>query len=388
MGRQDQAQVKQKWDPHAYLRKNKKEGKTKLRKPYPASNKTTKLPLMQYLHLEIGPLCHIFLAAHTQKLNPPTGNDQQQHAEWFEEQLEADLKWSFALNGVLHAATSEFQDIVLLDTKRFGKDEFIYHECLVHPLNPFFFFLFPFCVLFLCNWFHPKTIFIMGGGEGSTAGESLKHKDAEKVIMCDIDRMIVDFCREHLTENQEAFRDDKLHIVFNDAKDELEKTEEKFDVIVGDLPDPIEGGPCNDLYTKPFYEQVIKPHLKDNGIFVTQAGLAGILSHKDIFTPIYNTVKHVFKYVIAYTAHVPSYADSCGWVLASDEPLKLNIEQFNSRIQERIRGDLLYLDGASIVSSTVVNKMIYTLLQKETQVLTGENVRFVYGHGRTQNAEE
>ncbi|CAL9027594.1 unnamed protein product [Prunus brigantina] len=68
MGRQDQAQVKQKWDPHAHLRKNKKEGKTKLRKPYPASNKTTKLPLMQHLHLEIGPLCHIFLAAHTQKM--------------------------------------------------------------------------------------------------------------------------------------------------------------------------------------------------------------------------------------------------------------------------------------------------------------------------------
>lgn len=119
-----------------------------------------------------------------------------------------------------------------------------------------------------------------------------------------------------------------------------------------------------------------------------QAGLAGILSHKDIFTSIYNTIKHVFKYVIAYTAHVPSYADSCGWVLASDEPLKLDVEQLNSRIQERIRGDLLYLDGASIVSSTVVNKMICTSLLKETQVLTGENVRFVYGHGLAKNAEE
>ncbi|KAI5320130.1 hypothetical protein L3X38_039838 [Prunus dulcis] len=109
-----------------------------------------------------------------------------QHAEWFEEQLEADLKWSFALNGV-HAATSDFQDIVLLDTKRFGKAlvidgklqsaervEFIYHECLVHP------------ALLLHD--NPKTIFIMGGGEGSTARESLKHKDVDKVIMCDIDR--------------------------------------------------------------------------------------------------------------------------------------------------------------------------------------------------------
>jgi spermidine synthase len=51
---------------------------------------------------------------------------------------------------------------------------------------------------------------------------------------------------------------------------ELEKSKEKFDVIVGDLADPVEGGPCFQLYTKSFYELIVKPKLNDLGIFVTQ----------------------------------------------------------------------------------------------------------------------
>lgn len=52
---------------------------------------------------------------------------------------------------------------------------------------------------------------------------------------------------------------------------ELEaRDEESFDVIVGDLADPIDGGPCYKLYTKSFYEFIVKPRLKKGGIFVTQ----------------------------------------------------------------------------------------------------------------------
>ncbi|KGN60515.1 thermospermine synthase ACAULIS5 [Cucumis sativus] len=308
----------------------------------------------------------------------------QQLPQWFEEELEDDLKWSFAVNRVLHATTSEFQDIVLLDTKRFGKallldgklqsaekDEFIYHESLVHPA--------------LLLHHNPKTVFIMGGGEGCTARETLKHKSIEKVVMCDIDRDVVNFCRAHLKENQDAFQDERLHIIFDDAKAGLEGRPEKFDVIIGDLSDPHEGGPCNHLYTKSFYEDVIKPKLSDNGIFVTQAGPAGILSHK-VFSSIYNTVKHVFRYVIAYTAHVPSYADSCGWVLASDHPIKLDIEDLNNKIRERVQGELHYLDGAFIVSSTVINKTIRTLMMNETHVFTEEDARFAHGRGLVANA--
>ncbi|KAJ0031512.1 hypothetical protein Pint_13468 [Pistacia integerrima] len=261
--------------------------------------------------------------------------------QWFEEQLQPDLKWSFALNSVLHRSTSAFQKIALLDTKHFGKvlvidgklqsaerDELIYHESLVHPA--------------LLLHHKPKTVYIMGGGEGSTVREVLKHRDIEKVVMCDIDRVVVDFCRSHLTVNQEAFNNEKLELVFDDAKDDLEKRSEKFDVIIGDLADPLEGGPCNHLYTKTFYEEVLKPKLNDSGIFVTQA---------------------------------------------SDEPLKLDVEELEVRIRERIRGELLYLDGASIVSSTIMNKTLHTSLVNETHIYTEESSRFTHGRGIFGNSQ-
>ncbi|KAG7030499.1 Thermospermine synthase ACAULIS5 [Cucurbita argyrosperma subsp. argyrosperma] len=329
----------------------------------------------------LSPLCSALPA-----LSIPTSNSTAvpHVSEWFEEQLEDDLKWSFAVNRILHAATSKFQDIVLLDTKRFGKallldgklqsaekDEFIYHESMVHPA--------------LLLHHNPKTVFILGGGEGSTARETLKHKSIEKVVMCDIDRDVVNFCRAHLSENQDAFQDEKLHIIFDDAKVGLEGQPEKFDIIISDLADPHEGGPCNHLYTKSFYEEGIKPKLNDNGIFVTQAGPSGILSY-NVFSSIYNTVKHVFKYVIAYTAHIPSYADSSGWVLASDHPFKLDVEDLDKRIRERVRGELRYLDGAFIVSSTVINKTIRTAMMNETHVFTEEDARFTHGQGLASHA--
>ncbi|KAJ4957628.1 hypothetical protein NE237_024739 [Protea cynaroides] len=291
---------------------------------------------------------------------------------WFEEQITDDLKWSYALNCVLQKGSSKYQDIALLDTKHFGKillidgkmqsaeaDEFIYHECLIHPallIHP-----------------NPKTVFIMGGGEGSAAREALRHKNVNRVVMSDIDQEVVDFCRRHLTVNQKAFHDEKLDLVINDAKAELEARNEKFDVIVGDLADPVEGGPCYQLYTKSFYENVVKSKLSDNGIFVTQAGPAGIHTHKEVFSSIYNTLKHVFKHVLAYTAHVPSFVDTWGWVMASDQPLVLDAHQIDCGIKERIDGELLYLNGAFLVSSTIMSKSVELSLLKETHIYTEED---------------
>ncbi|XP_057776349.1 thermospermine synthase ACAULIS5-like [Salvia miltiorrhiza] len=310
--------------------------------------------------------------------------DQNQEEEkqdsWFEEVIDDDLKWSFALNRVLHKGTSVYQDIALLDTKRFGKvlvidgkmqsaeiDEYIYHECLIHPA-------------LLCHP-NPKTVFIMGGGEGSTAREALRHKSVENVIMCDIDQEVVDFCRKHLTANHDAFRNKKLNLVINDAKAELEKREEKFDIIVGDLADPVEGGPCYQLYTKSFYENILKPKLNNNGIFVTQAGPGGLFTHKEVFSSIYNTIRQVFKYVRAYTAHVPSFADTWGWVIASDQPLSIDAAKMDIKIAERIEGELLYLNGATFVSSTILNKTVAKTLKNETHVYTEESARFIHGQG-------
>ncbi|KAL0414526.1 UNVERIFIED_CONTAM: Thermospermine synthase ACAULIS5 [Sesamum radiatum] len=305
----------------------------------------------------------------------------QRKSCWYEEEIEENLRWCFALKSILHTGASQYQDIQLLDTKPFGKalvidgklqsaeiDEFIYHESLVHPA--------------LLNHPNPKTIFIMGGGEGSTAREILRHWAVEKVIMCDIDEEVVDFCKSHLVVNKEAFYDPRLELIINDARAELERREEVYDVIIGDLADPIEGGPCYQLYTKSFYEFVVKPRLNpQGGIFVTQAGPAGIFSHTEVFSCIYNTLRQVFKYVVPYSAHIPSYADTWGWVMASDSPLTLTADELDLRIKQRIKGENRYLDGKTFTSSSTLSKAVRKSLDNETHVYTEGNARFIYGHG-------
>ncbi|GAU18827.1 hypothetical protein TSUD_228170 [Trifolium subterraneum] len=230
-------------------------------------------------------------------------------------------------------------------------DEFIYHECLVHPA--------------LLHHPLPKNVFIMGGGEGSTARELLRHKTIDKVVMCDIDEEVVEFCKSYLVVNKEAFHDSRLEVVINDARAELEGKEEKYDVIIGDLADPIEGGPCYKLYTKDFYELSLKPKLKKGGIFVTQAGPAGIFSHTEVFS-----------------SHIPSYADIWGWVMASDSPLDLSAEELDMRMKLRINEENRYLDGKTFLSSSTLSKAVRNSLNNETHVYTEGAARFIYGHGK------
>ncbi|XP_065859252.1 thermospermine synthase ACAULIS5-like [Euphorbia lathyris] len=299
---------------------------------------------------------------------------------WYEEEIEDNLRWCFALNSILHTGSSQYQDIALLDTKPFGKalvidgklqsaevDEFIYHESLVHPA--------------LLHHSNPKTIFIMGGGEGSTAREILRHKTVDKVIMCDIDEEVVDFCKAYLAMNREAFSDPRLEIIINDARSELETRNENYDVIIGDLADPIEGGPCYKLYTKCFYEFTVKPRLNPDGVFVTQAGPAGIFSHTEVFSCIYNTLKQVFKYVVPYSAHIPSYADTWGWVMASDAPFVLNSDELDLRIKQKTKGENRYFDGKTFSSASTLSKAVRKSLDNETHVYTEGTARFIYGHG-------
>ncbi|XP_022738768.1 thermospermine synthase ACAULIS5-like isoform X1 [Durio zibethinus] len=304
---------------------------------------------------------------------------------WYEEEIEENLRWSFALNSILHTAATEYQDIALLDTKPFGKalvidgklqsaevDEFIYHECLVHPA--------------LLHHSNAKAIFIMGGGEGSTAREILRHKNVEKLVMCDIDKEVVEFCKSYLVVNRESFCDPRMELIINDARFnsevELENRKECYDVIIGDLADPIEGGPCYKLYTKSFYEFTVKPRLNHGGIFVTQAGPAGIFSHTEVFSCIYNTLRQVFKYVVPYSAHIPSYADIWGWVMASDSPLVLSPEELDLRMKLRIKGENRYLDGKTFSSASTLSKAVRNTLDNETEVYTEGTARFIYGHGK------
>ena len=163
----------------------------------------------------------------------------------------------------------------------------------------------------------PRRVFIAGGGEGATAREVLRHPTVEAVTMVDIDAVVCDFCERHLPANAAAFADPRLTLVVDDAAAQLRAAPDgAYDVIIGDLADPVAGGPCFQLYTREFYEGVVAKKLAPGGIFVTQSGPAGVLSAGEVFAPIHHTLAAVFPRVEPLTAHVPSYADTWGWNVA------------------------------------------------------------------------
>ena len=118
-------------------------------------------------------------------------------------------------------------------------------------------------------------------------------------------------CAKHTPfYNAGAYDSPRAKLVIGDAKAGLEaEPDGSIDVIICDLSDPLDGGPCYQLYTTSFYE-MCKSKLAPGGILVTQSGCAAVRDCKAVFTPINKTVREVFPQVWGYTVCVPSFC-SC-----------------------------------------------------------------------------
>jgi thermospermine synthase len=300
------------------------------------------------------------------------------------EEIEPGFRAQYTLKKLYGSTETKFQNVQFVDLEAFGKtlvidgliqstqcDEFVYHECLVHPallMHP-----------------NPKRVYIGGGGEGSTAREVLRHKSVEKCVMVDIDGEVVRFCKENLDENSEAFADKRLELHIDDAKKILEETSEPFDVIIMDLDDPLEGGPCYQLYTKEFYTMVMSK-LTKGGVFVTQSGQAGVKQHKDVWAPIHSTLKAVFPKVVAYNQAVYSFLDEWGWNIAftdASQSVSMTEEAVDSLILQRLgNSSLQFLDGVSWQGIWATSKRHRETLAKETTVMsTSGTHRFMHNPG-------
>jgi spermidine synthase len=251
-------------------------------------------------------------------------------------------------------------------------DEWVYHESLVHPA--------------LIAHANPKTVFIGGGGEGATAREVLRFKTVERCVMVDIDEAVIEVSKKVLTcHHAGAYDDPRMHTVVDDAEKWLKETDEKFDVLVMDLADPLEAGPCWKLYTKEFYQFLIS-RLNPGGILVSQCGPGGLLFQKDVFSPVQNTLKTVFKNSRSYTSHVPSFQDVYGFTMVSNEAdLFLSPEEIDKRIKERITGENKYYDGATHVEMFALPKYTRKLFESETRVGTLDDpASFFKGGGNSK----
>src|SRR5207245_9584036 len=111
----------------------------------------------------------------------------------------------------------------------------------------------------------------LGGGEGATVREILRHPHIRRVTMVDIDGEVVEFCRKYLVRwHQGALDHVKMRLVIQDARRYVEQTKEKFDIIISDLPTPVKAkDPVAALYSLPFYRRVAQ-RLKTDGLLVAQ----------------------------------------------------------------------------------------------------------------------
>ncbi|MCY4512445.1 MAG: polyamine aminopropyltransferase [Bdellovibrionales bacterium] len=186
--------------------------------------------------------------------------------QWFTEIHQDSSALSFKYKKTLFEGKSPFQTVKIIETKSHGKmlinedivmtcerDEFIYHEMIAHvPL-----FTHP----------HPKKALIIGGGDGGTAREILKHKKIKNCDLVEIDSMVVNACKKHLKSIGSAFNDPRLKIYFEDGAAFIKNKKNHYDVIIVDSADPI--GPGKVLFETPFYKNVFEA-LKPDGLMTAQ----------------------------------------------------------------------------------------------------------------------
>lgn len=185
---------------------------------------------------------------------------------WVEEKFQDFLGLRFKVEKVLFSGKSEFQTVDVVETKAHGKmllndglimvterDEFAYHDMITHvPM-----FVHP----------NPKSVLVIGGGDGGTAREVIRHPSVEKCVMVEIDGMVVDACKEFIPQTSCALDDPRIELIIGDGVQYVKECGKKFDVIIIDSTDPI--GPAAPLFGSEFYADVSNC-LSDNGIVVSQ----------------------------------------------------------------------------------------------------------------------
>ncbi len=292
----------------------------------------------------------------------------QSESYWYIEYVTDYHGYLYAIKRYLFSGETDFQQVAIADTFTYGRvlildgkiqsaefDEHIYHEALIHPA--------------VNIHRKPKTIMIMGGGEGAVLRELCRYPGIETITMVDIDSKIIELSREYLTKwHQGAYDDQRVELLHQDARRFLEETEGKYDIIYSDLTEPEEEGPSKMLYTKEFY-QTVKNRLNPGGILAVQAGGFG-LDYLSYHAAIRNTLKLVFDQVHSYHTFIPSFDCSWGFILAGVEPELLQIDRFDiDRRLGAIAGQLRFYDGETHEGMFCLPKDIRNALKDDQTII-------------------
>lgn len=219
---------------------------------------------------------------------------------WFSETLD-DIRAAWRATAVLYHRRSQYQDVAIVDTVHFGRmlvldgcvmtterDEFVYHEMITHPgllAHP-----------------DPRRICVVGGGDGGTVREVLKHATVERVVLAEIDADVIDVSRRFLPALAGALDDPRVEIAIGDGVEYLRRHPGEFDVILSDSTDPI--GPGVVLFEDPYFTAV-KQALRGEGVFVTQC--ESLWLHPGTVKAVAVRLTQHFARVLPFVASIPTY---------------------------------------------------------------------------------
>jgi spermidine synthase len=234
---------------------------------------------------------------------------------WFSERFRDSLQLSCAVKQVLYQKRSLFQDVVVLDTIPFGrmlvldgcvmtteKDEFVYHEMISH--------------IGLLAHPKPKTVCIIGGGDGGTVREVLKHSCVEQIVLAEIDEDVVNVCKEFFPTISCGLNDPRVHIEITDGIKYLEEQRNAFDAILSDSTDPI--GPGAVLFDESYFSYARRA-LKEGGFFTTQC--ESVWTNLEGMHDYAGRLRKFFHTVMLYGASIPTYPSGYWNFLIGSETL-------------------------------------------------------------------
>lgn len=214
----------------------------------------------------------------------------------------APIQYSYEVSKVLYHKQSKFQDIMVFENPFFGKvlvldgvvqitekDEFFYHEMLVH--------------IVLNSHPNPKKVVVIGGGDGGTVREVLKHKSVEKVFFIEIDEDVINVSKKFFPSVASGVKDKRVDIKCMDGAEFIKGRRSEIDVVIVDSTDIV--GFAESLFTRNFF-RTINNCLKEDGMFVTLS--ESLHFHKDMVVEVQKTMRSSFPVVDLYTAPIATYA--------------------------------------------------------------------------------
>ena len=222
---------------------------------------------------------------------------------WYTEEHSKEAKFSIKVLRQLYSVQSPFQKIDILESEEFGrfftldgymmvteKDEFIYHEMIVHVA--------------MATNLNIKRVLVIGAGDGGTVRELTRYPFIEHIDMVEIDKMVVDVCKEFLPQTACKLNDPRVHLYFEDGLRYIRSKENEYDLIIVDSTDPF--GPGEGLFTKEFYGNCFKA-LTEDGILVNQHENAYYTSFAQSMRRAHCRIVNLFPICMVYQAHIPTY---------------------------------------------------------------------------------